>query len=217
MPTLEKMLHNNGIIAVLEIENEADAVPTCEALLKGGVGAIELALRTPAAEPSIRLIKENVPQMCIGIGTIIKEGQASRVKALGADFGVSPGFNPKVVREAREANLPFAPGIATPSELEAALEEGCKILKFFPASQMGGEKYLSSMNNPYAYLNLKYIPLGGVSLENLAEWADNRSVISVGGTWIAKKSLILKGDFVQITKNALEATRVWSNARGDRE
>jgi len=215
MPTLERMLINNGIIAVLEIDNEADAVPTCEALLKGGISAIELALRTPAAEPSIKLIKENVPQMCIGIGTIIKEGQASRVKSLGADFGVSPGFNPKIVREALEVNLPFAPGIATPSELEAALEEGCNILKFFPASPMGGEKYLSSMNSPYAYLNLKYIPLGGVSLENLNEWARNKSVISVGGTWIAKKNLILKGDFNQITNNALEATKIWNEIRGD--
>ncbi len=214
MSILEELLSNNGIIAVLEIERESDAVPACEALLKGGLSAIELALRTPAAEPSIKLIKEKVPQMCVGIGTIIKKGQASRVKSLGADFGVSPGFNPTIVKEALKAGLPFAPGIATPSELEAALSEGCEILKFFPAIPMGGEKYLNSMNGPYAYLNLKYIPLGGVSLENLSDWARNKSVISVGGTWIAKKDLIRKGDFNQITQNALEATRIWNNARG---
>lgn len=210
---LERYLNANGIIAVLEIQDEKDAVPTCRALIDGGVHAIELALRTPAAEPSIALIRENVPEMCIGIGTVIKQGQARRVKELGAHFAVSPGFNPRIVEEAQDAGLPFAPGIATPSELEAAVGMGCNILKFFPAVPMGGLSYLKSMNAPYSYLGLKFIPLGGVSLENLPEWASYSPVISVGGTWIAKKDIISSGDFDRIRFNAGSAVETWNKVR----
>ena len=152
--------------------------------------------------------------MCVGIGTVIKPGQAIRVKELGAHFAVSPGFNPRIVEEAFKAELPFAPGIATPSELESAVEMGCSILKFFPAVPMGGVSYLKSMNGPYGYLGLRFVPLGGVSLDNLEEWASYKPVISVGGTWIAKKEIIRAGEFNRIRENASKAVEAWNKARG---
>jgi 2-dehydro-3-deoxyphosphogluconate aldolase/(4S)-4-hydroxy-2-oxoglutarate aldolase len=130
---LKEVLAAKGMIAVLEIDDVADAVPVCRALLDGGISAIELALRTPAAEPSIERIAAELPAMCIGVGTIIQSGQAARAKKLGGAFGLAPGFNPRIAGEARDAGLPFVPGIATPSELEGALEAGATIFKFFPA------------------------------------------------------------------------------------
>lgn len=207
--SIRNILKGKGIIAVLEIEDADDAVPVCQALYRGGVQAIELALRTKAAEHSIELIKENVPEMCLGIGTVIKPGQAKRVKELGADFAVSPGYNQLIVDEARGVDLPFAPGIATPSELEKAITSGFDTVKLFPAVPVGGVSYLKSMNGPYAYLGIKYIPLGGVSLDNLKDWAECSDILSIGGTWIAKKPLIRAKNFDQIEKNASEAALLW--------
>lgn len=202
-------LGKRGVVAVLEINREEDAVPVANALVRGGVTAIELALRTPAAMPSISLIHEKIPQMMIGIGTIIKEGQAVEVKKRGAFFGVSPGFNPKIVQEAENCGLPFAPGISTASEVEAALGLGCNVLKFFPAQPLGGVKYLKSMSGPYSYLGLKFFPLGGITEENMEEYAHMDNVVAIGGTWIAKKDLILAHDWDEITRRAKNAISRW--------
>jgi 2-dehydro-3-deoxyphosphogluconate aldolase/(4S)-4-hydroxy-2-oxoglutarate aldolase len=210
---LKEVLAAKGMIAVLEIDDAADAVPLCRALLDGGISAIELALRTPAAEPSIERIAADLPAMCIGVGTIIKSGQAARMKKLGGAFGLAPGFNPRIAAEALEAGLPFVPGVATPSELEGALEAGAAILKFFPAEPSGGIKYLQSMNNPYNYLGLSYIPLGGVNEQNLADWAKVPQVIAIGGTWIAPRPLIKAKDWQQIRDKARVAMRIWEAAR----
>lgn len=207
-------IEKRGIIAVLEIEDEKDAVPAAKALVKGGVTAIELALRTPAAVPSISLIAKEVPEMMIGIGTIIRTEQIAQVQKAGAHFGVAPGFNPRIVDEADRLNFPFAPGIATASEIEAAVEKGCDVLKLFPAEPLGGLKYLKSMAGPYAYLGLKFIPLGGISLENLPTWAEEKTVAAIGGTWIAKKPIIKAKDWALIEKNAAEAVAVWKKVRG---
>lgn len=207
-------LKKRGILAVLEFTDVEQAVPTAKALVKGGITAIELALRTEAAEPSIRAIAEGVPEMLIGIGTVIKRGQAERVKSLGAHFAVAPGFNPTILEEAKKVDLPFAPGIVTASELEGALEYDCNVLKLFPAEPLGGVKYLDSMAGPYNYLGLKFIPLGGVSLLNLKSWASNSKVLAIGGTWIAKKDLIINKDWAQIEKNAKEAMALWKEVRG---
>ena len=210
---LEK-IKEEGIIAVLEIESEKNAVPLAKALLEGGIGVIELALRTPAAIPSISLIAKEVPQMYIGVGTIIEAGQASAVKKeSGVRFGVSPGINPEIVKEAIAAELPFAPGIATPSELEQAISLGCRVVKFFPAEGMGGLSYLKSINAPYNHLGIKYIPLGGVSVDNLAGYAQFSSVIAIGGSWIASKELINAQNWNEITRRAREAKGIWRNSR----
>jgi 2-dehydro-3-deoxyphosphogluconate aldolase/(4S)-4-hydroxy-2-oxoglutarate aldolase len=207
-------LEEKGIIAVLEIERETDAAPVAEALREGGITAIELALRTPASEPSITIIAEKVPEMMIGIGTIIEQGQAARIKCCpGVAFGVSPGINAGIVKEAISCGLPFAPGIATPSELELALSLGCRIVKFFPAESMGGLTFLKSMDAPYKHLGVRYIPLGGVSQDNLASYAAVKQIIAVGGSWIANKELIKAGAWKDITGRAKAAKETWDNIR----
>ena len=207
---IQDELTAKGIIAVLEIESEQSAVPTAKALLEGGVTAIELALRTPGAVPSIAMIAKEVPQMCIGIGTIIEAGQAAMVKNQnGVCFGVSPGLNPEIVKEALQADLPFAPGIATPSELDKAITLGCRVVKFFPAEGMGGLNYLKSLNGPYNHLGIRYIPLGGVTPDNLASYAKFSPVLAIGGTWLASKDLIKAQDWKEITKRAREAVEIW--------
>ena len=217
-PTMPKEIQDviakEGIIAVLEIESEQNAVPLAKALFEGGITVIELALRTPAAVPSISLIAKEVPQMFIGIGTIIEPGQAAMVKKeSGVRFGVSPGINPEIVKEAIAADLPFAPGIATPSELEQAISLGCRVVKFFPAEGMGGLSYLKSINAPYNHLGIKYIPLGGVSVENLASYAQFSSVLAIGGSWIASKELIKAQNWTEITRRAREAKEIFNSNR----
>jgi 2-dehydro-3-deoxyphosphogluconate aldolase / (4S)-4-hydroxy-2-oxoglutarate aldolase len=211
---VKKEIAKDGIIAVLEIENEQNAVPTAKALLEGGVTVIELTLRTPAALPSISLIAKEVPQIYIGIGTIIEPGQAVAVKKENVRFGVSPGLNPEIIREAVAADLPFVPGIATPSELGQAISLGCRVVKFFPAEGMGGLNYLKSINGPYNHLNIEYIPLGGVTVDNLTNYAKFKPVLAIGGSWIASKELINAQDFKEITKRAREAKKIWQIERG---
>jgi len=211
---IQEKIADEGIIAVLEIENEQNAVPTVKALLEGGITVIELALRTPAAIPSISLIAKEVPQMYIGIGTIIEPGQAAMVKKYdNVRFGVSPGLNPEIVKEAAAADLPFAPGIATPSELEQAISLGCRVVKLFPAEGMGGLNYLKSINGPYNHLGIRYIPLGGVSVNNLADYAKFKQTLAIGGSWIANKELINAQDWKEITKRAKEAKDIWVKNR----
>jgi len=211
---IQDEIAKGGIIAVLEIENEQNAVPLAKALLEGGITVIELALRTPAAFPSISLVAKEVPQMYIGVGTIIESGQAAKVKnEKGVCFGVSPGINPEIVKEAIAADLPFAPGVATPSEIEQALSLNCRTVKFFPAEGMGGLGFLKSINAPYNHLGMKYIPLGGVTLENLASYAQFKPVLAIGGSWIATKELINAQNWTEITKRAKEAKEIWNKNR----
>ena len=210
---VQDRIAKEGIIAVLEIESERNAVPLAKALLDGGVAVIELALRTPAAIPSILQIIKDVPQMFIGAGTIIEKGQAKTVKELGVRFGVSPGLNPDIVREAIAADLPFAPGIATPSELDLAITLGCNVVKLFPAEGMGGLNYLKSINGPYNHLGVKYIPLGGVTVENLPGYAQFMPVLAVGGSWIANRELINSQDWKEISRRAKEAKDIWQRSR----
>lgn len=210
---IEKKVAQSAVIAVLELERASDAVPVIDALLAGGVTAIELTLRTAAAIDSMRAIAAQRPEMTIGVGTVIFAGQIERIIEAGAHFAVSPGFNPVIVEEARRCGLSFAPGVATPSELEAAVSKGCTLLKVFPAEPLGGVEYLRSMNNPYAYLGLSYIPLGGVNLQNLHSWAQLKPVVAVGGTWIAPRSLIAEQNWDEITRRAVEAKQAWREAR----
>jgi len=211
---IQDEISKEGIIAVLEIESEQNAVPLAKALYDGGITVIELALRTKAAFPSISLITKEVPQMYIGIGTIIEKGQAVMVKnEKGVRFAVSPGLNPEIIKEALNIDLPFAPGIATPSELDQAITLGCRVVKFFPAEGMGGLNYLKSINGPYNHLGIKYIPLGGITIDNLASYAQFKPVLAVGGSWIASKDLINTQNWTEITKRAKEAKDIWQSYR----
>ena len=132
-PEIIKKIDEVGIIAVLIIDELKHAVPVAKALLEGGIDAIELTLRTPVALDAARLIKKEVPEICLGFGTVLTIDQVKAVVDAGADFAVAPGCNPKIIAEARKQGLSFAPGIMTPTDIEMALEEGCRVLKYFPA------------------------------------------------------------------------------------
>lgn len=205
---LHDRLRTRRIIAVLVIDDLDDAVPVAESLVGGGVDIMELTLRTPIAFDALRVIRDRVPGMCAGMGTVLTAEQCRRAKELGADFAVSPGFNRSVVAAALECGLPFGPGIATPSDIEGAWELGCSILKLFPAEPLGGLDYLSSMNAPYQHLDLSYIPLGGVNEGNLSEWLGRREIIAVGGSWIAPRELIREHRWAEIERRALSARRI---------
>ena len=195
-------LEKRGVVAGFSVEKIKHAVPLAKALLAGGIDIIELTLRTPIGLNAVKLIANKVPEMVVGVGTILTPETAVAVKKAGAHFGVAPGMNPRVVKAAREAGLPFAPGICTPSDLEAAIELGCRFVKFFPAEAAGGVTYLKSMAAPYNHLGIRYFPLGGVNSENMLDYLAEDNVPTVGGTWIVAKNLVQNEDWAGITAAA---------------
>jgi 2-dehydro-3-deoxyphosphogluconate aldolase/(4S)-4-hydroxy-2-oxoglutarate aldolase len=188
------------------IDRVEDAVPVARALLAGGVDVMELTLRTPAAMDSLRAVKAEVPEMLAGVGTILTPAQVVEVHAAGADFGVAPGVNPRVLQAAHDAGLAFAPGIMTPSDIEASIEFGCQILKFFPASTSGGLAHLKNIAAPYQHLGLRYIPLGGIKQGNMGDFLASDLIAAIGGSWLASKALIEAQDWSAITANAKAAS-----------
>ena len=203
-----QQLKTSGVVAGFAVEKVEHAVPVAEALLAGGIDAIELMLRTPVAIDAIRAISTEVPTMLIGVGTILTPELATESKAAGADFGVAPGLNPRVVSEANTIGLPFAPGIATPSELESAIELGCRFVKFFPAEALGGISYLRSMGAPYKHLGIQYFPLGGLNAENMADYLKEPNVPAIGGSWIVNESLVENEDWAGIASRAAEVRSI---------
>lgn len=199
------------IIAVLVIDDPADAVPLAECLLSNGIRAMELTLRTDCALKALVAVRERVPEMLAGVGTVINPTQVERIKDAGAQFGVVPGTNRRVIEKARDLGLPFGPGVATPSDIEVALEYECRILKFFPAEPSGGLPFLQSMAGPYAHLGLSFIPLGGLSEDNLANWLRSPLVKAVGGSWIAPRELIQNKDWKEIGRRAKNAQMISQN------
>ncbi len=202
-----------GVIAVLVIDDADHAAPLAKALLDGGIDCMELTLRTSAAIEGLCQVTRQVPNMLAGIGTILSTQQIDAVSEAGASFGVAPGLNPRVVRHAQQKQLPFAPGIATPSDIEAAIELGCRQLKFFPAQPIGGLTYLRSISAPYAHLGLQYIPLGGIDAQNLGEYLSEAAVPAVGGSWIAPRQLIQANDWGTITSRAAAARELITQTR----
>lgn len=198
---------NRKLVAVCTIADVKDAVPTAEALVRGGISAIELTLRTPAGLDCIKAIRKALPEVYIGAGTVLTPEQAVAAKDAGACFGVAPGTNARVIAKANEIGLPFGPGIFTPSDIEIALENGCKMLKYFPAASCG-IKHLKTIAAPYKHLGIKFLPLGGVNINNLAEMLSDPLIAAVGGSWLAKADQISGGQFDVIEAQAREASEV---------
>jgi len=197
-------LKATGVVAGFSVDQVEHAVPLARALVAGGIDAIELTLRTPAGLDAVKAICAEVQDMVVGVGTILTPEAVQEVKARGAAFGVAPGTNPRVIRAAQEVGLPFAPGISTPSDLEIAIELGCRFVKFFPAEASGGIPYLRSMAAPYKHLGIQYFPLGGVNSENMLAFLNEPDVAAIGGSWIVKKDLVNKEDWAAITARAAE-------------
>ena len=194
------------IIAVITIENPQRAVPLAKALVAGGVHAMELTLRTAGAIDALKAIVDAVPEMIAGVGTVLTVDQLRQVKEAGARLGVAPGFNREVVQAAADMGFPFAPGVMTPSEIEGAVAMGNRILKFYHAGVAGGLAGLKAMAGPYNHLGLRYIPLGGVSQENVAQWLADPMILAAGGSWIAPPALIDAAAWDEITARARAAS-----------
>ncbi|GAF02147.1 bifunctional 4-hydroxy-2-oxoglutarate aldolase/2-dehydro-3-deoxy-phosphogluconate aldolase [Saccharicrinis fermentans] len=201
-PEIITKIHDCGIIAVLVLDELKHAVPVAQALLEGGVNAIELTLRTSVAMDAARIIKKEVPEMNLGFGTVLTVDQVKAITDLGADFAVAPGCNPKIIAEAYKQGLSFAPGVATPSDIEIAVEEGCRVLKYFPAETAGGMVHLNNMVAPYQYLGLSFIPLGGCNIDNASSYLKSSLITAIGGSWVAKRSLIQAENWEAIKLNA---------------
>jgi 2-dehydro-3-deoxyphosphogluconate aldolase/(4S)-4-hydroxy-2-oxoglutarate aldolase len=196
------------LVAVLVIDELDAAVPVAEALLAGGVDAMELTLRTPVALDAARNIREALPEMMVGLGTVLTTDQVHDAKTAGVDFAVSPGVNPEVMRHAAAVGLPFGPGVMTPTDIDTAVREGARLLKFFPAGSSGGLAHLKNISAPYAHLGLQFIPLGGVNLDNLATYLESDLIAAVGGSWLAPRDVIRTGDWKRIEENAREARKL---------
>lgn len=214
MSEIHDALANHGVIPVIAIESEADALPLADALIAGGLPVAEITFRTAAAAGAIRAIADQRPEVIVGAGTVLTREQAVEAKACGARFAVAPGLNPGVVEAAVAAGLPMAPGVATPSEVEQALERGWRVMKFFPAGALGGPAMLKAMSAPYTHLGVRFIPTGGVNTENLAEYLQLPTVLAVGGTWIAKQADIAAGRWDVIADRCGAAVARVAEARG---
>jgi 2-dehydro-3-deoxyphosphogluconate aldolase/(4S)-4-hydroxy-2-oxoglutarate aldolase len=206
-------IRHAGVMAVLVLDDVRQAVPAARALLAGGVDVMELTLRTPVALSCLHEIRRHVPGMMAGVGTVLKPEQVDLIVDAGAAFGVAPGVNPRVIRRAIERGLPFAPGVMTPSDIETAVELGCRELKFFPAEPAGGLKMLNSLRAPFAHLGVQFIPLGGLTTANLADYLNNPGVLAAGGSWLATARQITDGDWNGITETARTARHLVHQVR----
>jgi 2-dehydro-3-deoxyphosphogluconate aldolase/(4S)-4-hydroxy-2-oxoglutarate aldolase len=204
VPEILKRLNKAGVIAVLVLDELKHAIPVARALLDGGVDAIELTLRTPVALDAARVIKKEFPEMILGIGTVLTIGQVKAIADAGVDFAVAPGCNPRVIDAARKQRLSFAPGVMTPTDIELAIESGCRVLKYFPAESSGGLAHLASMAAPYHYLGLTFIPLGGLHMKNARTYLASPLITAIGGSWVAKRDLIRSEDWEAITNHSKE-------------
>ena len=193
------------VVPVVAIENAQDAMPLADALIEGGLPCAEITFRTAAAIDAMGIMAQR-GDILVGAGTVLKIDQVKAAVDAGAQFMVSPGFNPKVVGYCVENNIAITPGICTPSDIEAALELGVEVLKFFPAEAFGGLKTLKAMSGPYT--TVQFVPTGGINPANLVEYLQFPKTLACGGTWIAKTALISDGKFGEIVKNAREAVEI---------
>lgn len=190
------IMQGQPVIPVLKIDRVEDAVPLAQALARGGLPAIEITLRTPAALEAIRKAAAEVPEAVVGAGTILNPEQFAHAVAAGARFIVSPGATPGLIAAADDSDVPLLPGATTPSEIMAAADRGYTLLKFFPAEQAGGAAFLKALSSPLA--GTRFCPTGGIGAKNAADYLSLPNVICVGGSWIAPDALVAGGQWDEI-------------------
>lgn len=199
------------LLPVVVIDDARNAAPLAAALKRGGLCCAEITMRTPAAEGAIRALAAE-PGIVVGAGTVLNATQAARVIDAGASFVVTPGFSARVVRHCQARSVPVFPGIATATELMAALDAGIETVKFFPAEQLGGISTLKALAAPFA--TVRFIPTGGISMATMAGYLGNPSVRAVGGSWMVAASLIAAGDFDEITRLTAQAVTLANGGQG---
>lgn len=208
---LEK-LGQYGIVPVVVLNDSKDAAPLADALCDGGLACAEVTFRTEAAADSIRIMTEKHPEMLVGAGTVLTTKQVDEAVKAGARFIVSPGLNPTVVKYCIEKNIPITPGVATPSEMEQAIELGLNLVKFFPAEPSGGLAMINAVAAPYTML--KFMPTGGINPNNVKDYLNSDKIFACGGSWMVKGNLINNGDFGKIKELTKEAVNIVKEIRG---
>lgn len=201
-----------GVVPVVVLNDVKDALPLAKALVAGGLPCAEVTFRTDAAEESIRIMAEAYPEMLVGAGTVLTIDQVNRAVNAGAKFIVSPGFDPEIVDYCIEKEIPIFPGVITPSELAQAVKRGLKVVKFFPAESFGGVKTIKNLAAPYNMV--KFMPTGGVSTKNLADYLSYDKIVCCGGSWMVKGDLVKAGEFDKIAELCKEAVALAKEIRG---
>ena len=210
-PVLEQ-IGKIGIVPVVKIDRAEDALPLARALCAGGLPCAEVTFRTDAAAEAIRAMIAGYPDMCVGAGTVLNAEQVDAAVEAGAKFIVSPGFNPAVVRYCLEKDIPVTPGTQTPSEMEQAIEMGLDVVKFFPAEPAGGLAMIKAVAAPYTML--KFMPTGGINLNNVEAYLQYDRILACGGSWMVKGDLIKSGKFDEIAKMTKDAADIVKRIRG---
>ena len=201
--TLSERLRTIKIVPVIALDNAIDAVPLGAALRKSGIPVAEITFRSPAAAEAIRRLRDADPDILIAAGTVLNAAQAKAAQQAGADFIVSPGFNPNTVKACQDMHIPITPGINNPTAIEAALEHGIDTVKYFPAEASGGIPMLKALLAPYAML--KIMPTGGINAKNIRDYLAIKNVIACGGSWMVEKSLLAAQNWAEIERLGKEA------------
>ena len=207
-----EQLASCGVIPDVVLNSADDAVPTARALLRGGINVMEITFRTAAARDSIARVVAEVPEIIAGAGTVVSVEQARNAVAAGARFLVSPGSDAEIIREAARLDVPIIPGVVTPSEIMMGLKLGVQTFKFFPAESYGGLKTLKALSGPFP--QIRFIPTGGISQANAADYFKNPKVQAVGGSWMVSAAMIEAGDFDGIAEKSAAATALFREIRG---
>jgi len=209
MLKIEPILHETGIVPVIRISDAGRAAELARALCDGGMPVAEVTFRTAAAAESIYRMREARSDMLVGAGTVLTKESLDAALAAGAQFIVAPGLNPAIVEAALSKDVPVVPGCMTPSEIELAMSLGLDFVKFFPAEAAGGVKFLKAVSAPYA--GIRFMPTGGISMKNAAEYLALPYVVCCGASFIASDEQIMNGRFDEITENAKLAKSVRPN------
>jgi len=206
-------LAQHGVVPVIALDDAAAALPLADALMAGGLPVAEITFRTAAARDTIAAIARQRPHMIVGAGTVLDEAQLDAALEAGARFALSPGLDGVALSHAARRGLPFAPGIMTPTDLQAALRAGCRMVKFFPAMAAGGPGMLKKIAARCAHTGIGLNPTGGVTTDKLPDWLALPKVRAFGGTWIATRADIAAGRWEKIAANACAAVDLIAELR----
>lgn len=201
-----------GLVPVVVLEDERDALPLAKALVEGGLPVAEVTFRTAAAEASIKKMCEVYPDMVVGAGTVLSVEQVEKAVAAGAKFIVSPGYDEEIVNYCLEKDIPIYPGTVTPSDLSKAVKKGLSVVKFFPAEQYGGVNTIKALAAPFT--TVKFMPTGGVNAKNLKDYLSCNKIVACGGSWMVKGDLIKAQEFEKIKELTREAVALVKEIRG---
>lgn len=205
MDKILEELEKKRIIPVVVLRNIADAKPLAQALCDAGLPCAEITFRTDISADCIKVMSEEFPKMLVGAGTVLTTAQADQAMKAGADFIVSPGLNPTVVKHCIKKKYPVIPGVNNPSDIEAALSFGLTLVKFFPAEASGGLDMIKALSAPYP--QIRFMPTGGITPDNLHTYLAFDKVAACGGTWMVKDDLIKLQNFEEIKRLTEDALR----------